>query len=137
MYHCIHYYLFIFLELKRSAMKLINYILVALIFFVVDLPWLALGSKYSKSMIESIQHSPLTVRYLPSIIVYVALSYLITLPQNSYEAFYLGSATYAIYDFTNLATLNNYSKWFAISDTLWGGALFVIVYIIVKWLKLN
>ncbi len=39
----------------------------------------------------------------------------------------MGAATYAVYDFTNLATLKNYDFSFAVVDTLWGGVLFAIV----------
>jgi uncharacterized membrane protein len=42
------------------------------------------------------------------------------------EAFYVGAATYAVYDFTNLATLKNYDVKFAFADSLWGGILFYI-----------
>ena len=118
-------------------MSILNYLLIAVLIIVVDIPWLALGSKYSKSMIQDIQNSPLTVRYLPAIIVYLALSYLVTLPENNMDAFMLGFCVYAVYDFTNLSTLKNYSVRFAIADSLWGGALFVIMYNIIESLKLN
>ena len=38
-----------------------------------------------------------------------------------------GVATYAVYDFTNLATIRGYQPAFAVADTLWGGILFAIV----------
>ena len=117
--------------------SILNYLLIAGLILLADLPWLMLGSKYSKSMIESIQHSPMTVRYLPSIVVYLALSYLATLPENNMDAFFLGFCVYAVYDFTNLATLKNYSPIFAIMDSLWGGTLFVIVFNIIKSLNLK
>ena len=56
----------------------------------VDLPWLLLGSKTSKAMIQSIQGSELSVRYFPSLLVYVALAYLIQLPKSTLQAFLLG-----------------------------------------------
>jgi len=115
----------------------VSYLAIPFILILVDLPWLVLGSKNSKSMIKDIQGSDMTVKWLPSIIVYVALSYLILLPNTSLEAFLLGTATYAVYDFTNLATLNKYKTWFAISDSLWGGVLFFIVFNILKWLKIT
>ena len=114
-----------------------KYLAIPFIIILVDLPWLLLGSKNSKSMIKDIQGSDMTVKWLPSIIVYVALSYLILLPNTSLEAFLLGTATYSVYDFTNLATLNKYKTWFAISDSLWGGVLFFIVFNILKWLKIT
>ena len=115
----------------------VNYLAIPFILLLVDLPWLILGSSNSKSMIKDIQGSDMTVKWFPSFIVYVALSYLILVPNTSLEAFLLGTATYAVYDFTNLATLDKYKTWFAISDSLWGGVLFFIVFNILKWLKIN
>jgi uncharacterized membrane protein len=118
-------------------MNIFNYLLIAIILVLIDLPWLILGSKYSKSMVESIQKSPLQLRILPSIVVYLALSYLVTLPKNNTNAFLLGLSTYAVYDFTNYATLNNYSPRFAVMDSLWGGILFVIGFNVIKYFKLT
>ena len=102
---------------------------------IIDLPWLILTSKSSQSMIRSIQKSDLQLRIVPALIVYVALAYLATLPKNTNEAFLLGLCTYAVYDFTNYATLKNYSPRFAILDSIWGGILFVIVHSIIKLYK--
>jgi uncharacterized membrane protein len=115
----------------------LTYLAIPFIIILVDLPWLVLGSKYSSSMIKDIQNSDLSVKWIPSIIVYIALSYLALLPKNNLEAFLLGSAIYAVYDFTNLATLNNYKTMFAVGDSLWGGVLFVTVFNVLKWLKIN
>jgi len=117
--------------------SVVNYVLTVLLLVAVDLPWLLLGSKTSKAMILSIQGSELKMRWLPGLLVYVALAYLIYLPTSSLDAFLLGLCTYAVYDFTNLATLNNYSLQFAIMDSLWGGTLFLIVYNILKYFKMN
>jgi uncharacterized membrane protein len=117
--------------------SIVNYFFISGLILLVDLPWLFLGSKHSKAMVESIQHSPLSVKWAPSIVVYLVLSYLATLPENNTDAFLLGFSVYAVYDFTNLATLKNYSITFAIMDSLWGGTLFVIMYNIIKSLKLK
>jgi len=115
----------------------LSYLAIPFIIILVDLPWLVLGSKNSKSMIKDIQGSDMNVKWLPSFIVYVALSYLILLPNTSMEAFLLGTATYAVYDFTNLATLNKYKTWFAVTDSLWGGVLFFIVHNILQYFKIK
>lgn len=118
-------------------MNVLNYLLIAVIILIVDLPWLIAGSNFSKAMILSIQGSELEVRYGPSVVVYLALAYLVSLPTNITEAFLLGSSVYAVYDFTNYATLKNYSLRFAILDSLWGGILFVAVHSIIKNFNLN
>ena len=116
---------------------LVNYIVTILLLVLVDLPWLVLGSKTSKAMILSIQGSELKLRWLPGLIVYIALAYLIHLPKSYLDAFLLGLCTYAVYDFTNYATLTNYSLRFAIMDSLWGGILFLIVYSLLKYFKMD
>jgi len=78
-----------------------------------------------------IQKSSLTIRIVPAIVVYLVLSYLITIPKSAYTAFLLGLATYAVYDFTNYSTFKNYSIKFALMDTFWGGILFAIVFTII------
>lgn len=120
-----------------ANISILNYLLIAVLIFAVDLPWLMLGSKHSKAMIEKIQHAPMNVRILPSLIVYLALSYLVVLPESNMDAFFLGFCVYAVYDFTNYATLQHYSPLFAITDSLWGGVLFVIMFNIIKSLKLK
>ena len=114
---------------------MIPYVFLPFIILVVDLPWLAITSTNSQKMIRSIQKSDLELRIAPALVVYVALAYLVTLPKNAKDAFLLGLCTYAVYDFTNYATLKNYSLRFAIMDSIWGGVLFVIVHYIIKFYK--
>lgn len=100
--------------------------------FVLDLPWLLGTSGWSGQVIRSIQGSPLELSIFPAMIVYIAIGYLSTIPTNAQDAFLMGLATYAVYDFTNLATFKNYSPAFAVADSLWGGTLFMIVHIVSK-----
>ena len=109
-----------------------NFLLVILLFIAVDSIWLISGSSLSSRMVQDIQGSPITIRFLPAVIVYVALAYLVSIPKTSKEAFLLGLSTYAIYDFTNYAILKKYSLQFALMDTIWGGILMTIVWNIVK-----
>ena len=44
----------------------------------------------------------------------------------------MGSATYAVYDFTSMTILKKYELGMAVADTLWGGALFAIVFTLIK-----
>ncbi len=92
----------------------------------VDMLYLSVISEYAKSMFARIQGAPLRFNYLAAAIVYLALAYLLTRPyvDSAMTAFGLGAATYAVYDFTNLATLKDYSVQFAMIDTVWGGTLF-------------
>jgi uncharacterized membrane protein len=105
----------------------------AVLIFVVDIPWLYSVSGWSNEMVRTIQGSGLEMKLLPAAVVYLALGYLATLPKSILEAFCIGAATYAVYDFTNLAILKKYDPMFAIADTLWGGTLMAIVY----WIRTN
>lgn len=98
----------------------------AVLLVLFDLPWLMVSGPYVKGMIQRIQGSPLRFAYLPAVIVYIAMAYILLQTKTPTEAFYVGAATYAVYDFTNLATLKNYDFSFALVDTLWGGVLFAL-----------
>ena len=106
--------------------QLVQLFTAAIILLIGDLPWLMVSAPYVGEMVQRIQGSPLRLSYLPASIVYLAMAYLLLQTKTPLDAFYMGAATYAVYDFTNLATLKNYDLSFALLDTLWGGALFAI-----------
>lgn len=100
----------------------------ALLFIVCDLPWLYTVGGWSQSMVKKIQGgAPMVMRWEAAPPVYLALAYLLTQASSTMNAFLIGLSTYAVYDFTNYATLTNYDPRFAIADSLWGGVLFTIV----------
>lgn len=103
----------------------------AVLLLVLDLPWLMLTQPWVGSMIRGIQKAPLEVQWAPALVVYLALGYLLTIPKTVTDAFAMGAATYAVYDFTNLATLRGYKPEFAVADSVWGGVLFAGA----KWIK--
>ena len=80
----------------------------------------------SGKMFRKIQGSSIQVVWWAVPVVYVALAYLLLQTKEPSEAFGLGVATYAVYDFTNLATLRNYEPLVAVMDSLWGGVLFYV-----------
>jgi uncharacterized membrane protein len=108
-----------------DAVKIIS---LSLLFVVCDLPWLYATSGITDSMYKKIQcGTPIKLRYWAALPVYVALAYLVQLPRSTMDAFFLGLAVYAVYEFTTYAVLSNYELSFAIADSLWGGVLFVLV----------
>ena len=107
--------------------KLTQLFVASFLVLLADLPWLMVSAPYVGPMINRIQGSPLKMQYLPAALVYLALGYLVLQTKTPLDAFYMGAATYAVYDFTNLATLKNYDLSFALVDTLWGGVLFALV----------
>ena len=104
--------------------------------FVLDLPWLTATSVWSGEMIRDIQGSALSLKFVPALIVYLALGYLATIPSSYAEAFGMGFATYAVYDFTNYTTITKYQLPFAVADSLWGGTLAAIAWTVKGRLKL-
>jgi uncharacterized membrane protein len=96
------------------------------IIFMVDIFWLLTGGIYARKMTERIQGAPIQLRYLSTVIVYLALAYMLLQTTSYKQAFLYGVSIYAVYDFTNHALLENYDWKFAIADSLWGGILFVI-----------
>jgi uncharacterized membrane protein len=101
---------------------------IALLFLILDIPWLWVSSTYAQEMIKRVQGGmPMRVRWETAPPVYLALAYILLQTQSTIQTFFVGLATYAVYDFTNLSTLTNYTVEFAIADSLWGGILFSIV----------
>ena len=76
----------------------------------------------------------MTFLWWPAIPVYLAIAYLMIEVTTDKNAFFVGAATYAIYDFTNLAMFKNYSPYFAVADSLWGGILFASVRSILNYI---
>jgi uncharacterized membrane protein len=113
-----------------------NIIIIAVLIAAIDLPYLTMTAANFKPMVQAIQGSPLVFRYAAAIPVYLALGYLLSLASSWKEAALIGGATYAVYDFTNYATLKNFTLKFALQDTLWGATLFGISYSVGKYFKI-
>jgi len=115
---------------------LVKYMTLAALIAAMDIPWLLLSSTFVSSMVRKIQGKDIELKAGPAIVVYFALAYLALLPKTATEAFLLGLCVYAVYDFTNLATLANYDWRFAVADSLWGGILFVAVFYLILYLSI-
>jgi len=85
-------------------------------------------------MIETVQKSPLVINPYYAVLAYIILIALVSIliPKCSSfaEAFLIGFLVYAVYDSTNLATITDWNFLNATIDSLWGGVLFMIIYII-------
>ena len=97
----------------------------ALVLFLVDIPWLA----FTKYVVrDPFYESARGGRMWAAPLVYLAMAYLLSLQTSAEQAAKVGFATYAVYDFTNLALFGQLQPLTAISDVAWGGALFYITY---------
>ena len=96
----------------------------AAVLFLIDLFWIATGGIYARAIAERIQGDSLEIRYLPALLTYLFLSYMLLETTSYKQAFLYGVCIYGVYDFTTLALLKGYDWKFAVADTLWGGVLF-------------
>jgi uncharacterized membrane protein len=97
----------------------------ALIIFLIDLFWIATGGIYARSIAERIQGEALEIRYIPAMVTYLLLAYMLLETKSYKQAFIYGVCIYGVYDFTTMTIFKGYDWKFAIADTLWGGMLFV------------
>jgi uncharacterized membrane protein len=108
-------------------------LLAALLFPILDIPWLFIQSNYNPFF----QKQKVGTSKLWAVIpVYLAMAYFLVLADSPKQAFLFGALSYAIYDFTNYATIADFPLSFALVDTLWGGILFALTYIIMKKINL-
>ena len=113
-------------------MTVTKFVVAMIIIILIDIPWLAFQMSPSQKMFSEIQGKPVRMTLWPAVIVYIALAYLLLLQTSMSGAFLSGAAVYAVYEFTNMAVFKDYSLGFAVADTLWGGVLFAIAYLLVK-----
>ena len=111
------------------------FIFVLLSILILDMLWINLFFKSRFfPMIETIQKSPVIINPYYVVAAYIILTALvfILIPKCSSpaEAFLIGFLVYAVYDSTNLATITDWNLVNAIIDSLWGGVLFMIIYIL-------
>ena len=121
-----------------DAFDLVRKILpLAVLIILCDIPWLYATSGWAQKMIQNVQGgAPLTIRWAAAPPVYLALGYLVLKTRGILDAFLTGAAIYAVYDFTNYATLTKYELNFALADSTWGGVLFAIVHELGRYLDL-
>lgn len=99
---------------------------------LMDAVWLSTNFKYHKKLFETVQQSPLEIRILPAVLVYLliplALYYFAIEPSKTrkevaLKGALLGLSMYGLYDLTNLSTLSGWTIEMALKDTLWGTVL--------------
>ena len=127
-----------------------NTLLTIILFLVIDFVWLKTSSPMYNKLIKRIQGSEIKLKYIPAAMSYllIILGYFLYVEPKmntvnkkdllKYSFLYggvFGLIVYGIYDFTNLATIKNWSLFESMIDMLWGGILFTIVTYISNYLK--
>lgn len=115
------------LEVKRIA-------LILGVCLFLDLFWLTARGEYHTKLIAEVQKSPLTIRFLPALAVYILIALAVwyfvfqvadtSVAKNPAKAFgvgaTLGFSMYGLYDLTNYATLKGYTLEMTLVDMAWG-----------------
>ncbi len=121
------------------------YIIALIVFLIVDGLWLGLIAKdmYNKELGFLLKESP---NWIAAGIFYlffiVGIVFFVVNPAIEKEslrylliaAVLFGTLTYATYDLTNLATINNWPLKVTIIDIIWGGFLTTIVSLVTYYL---
>jgi len=102
----------------------------------IDFAYLSIIKDHFARQIAAVQGAPMRINLFGAVVTYVflifGLNYFIIRPgRSAQDAFLLGLVTYGVYDFTNLALLSKWSLTTAVTDTLWGGALFYLTTMLV------
>ncbi|WP_462249641.1 DUF2177 family protein [Ekhidna sp.] len=129
---------------------IISYLLTTVVFFAVDLLWLGVIAKnfYGKHLADFLADQ---VNWTAAIVFYllfiIGIFLFVILPAHEKQSLMhaivygalFGFFTYATYDLTNLATLNNWPIKVVVVDILWGmvltGTVSASGYYITQWLN--
>mgnify|MGYP000052705594 FL=1 len=108
---------------------MLQYLLTAIIFVVLDGLYLNLIKDYFNKQIKAIQGSDIKADFIAVGITYIFLifgiNYFIIKNNRSVkDAALLGLVIYAVYEFTNLSLFKNWTYLTAFIDTTWGAVLF-------------
>ena len=119
---------------------MIQYLVAAIIFVILDGFYLNLIKGYFNKQIKSIQGSDIKLNIIATGITYIflifGLNYFIIKRNRSVsDAALFGLIIYGVYDFTNMALFTNWSLLTAIIDTTWGAILFGLTTAIVYKLE--
>jgi uncharacterized membrane protein len=108
---------------------MLQYLLTAIIFVILDGLYLNLIKDYFNKQIKSIQGTDIKVNIIAVGITYVFLIFginyfIIQKNRPVKDAALLGLVIYAVYEFTNLSLFKYWTYLTAFIDTIWGAVLF-------------
>ena len=117
-----------------------NYLIILILILVIDLPMLLLiNTDMYKKQLYKINNGPVNIgknTLIGSVVTYILLAtglyFLIIKDQpannkcpktNAIRGAIYGLIVYGVYNYTNLATINEYGNYEALVDTIWGTTL--------------
>jgi uncharacterized membrane protein len=107
-------------------------VIIGLVMLALDAFWLTVRADYHYALFQSVQGSPLKMRLLPAIGVYLLMPVIVylaavkdasSLKDAAKRGALTGFLLYAFYDLTNYATLTRWTALMTITDVAWGTAL--------------
>ena len=109
-----------------------KYLVMSIIFVLIDSLYLKLVSGFFNKQIKLIQGTKIQLDMPSTILCYLFLTlgfyyFLINKKSNKLDAFLLGLIIYGVYETTNKAILKDWKWESVILDTIWGGILFLLV----------
>jgi len=108
---------------------MIQYLLSAIVFVVLDGFYLNLTKAYFNKQVKAIQGTEIKANFVAVAITYIFLIYglnyfIIQKNRPVKDAALLGLVIYGVYEFTNLSIFTNWMVFSTIIDTTWGALLF-------------
>ena len=109
-----------------------KFLVAAGVVLALDFIWLSLNVDAHKKLFKSVQGSPLSIRVIPAMAVYILIPLAIvffavngakSIKDAATKGALLGASMYGLYDLTNLSTLKGWTYIMTIKDTLWGTAV--------------
>ncbi len=94
-----------------------------------DAIWLTLRQSYHEELFAAVQKSPLVVRWIPAVFVYILFVFALYMVavrsakgwrEAALKGALVGGTMYGFYDFTNWATLKGWTAYMTATDTAWG-----------------
>jgi len=113
----------------------------AVVLLIIDVSYLYFRRNDFNIYFLNVQKSPLKFRLSGAILAYILLIlgmyyFIIKDKKSLQDAFLFGVFVYGVYDFTNYATLSNWTLKFSLMDMFWGGSVLTIsTFIIYELLK--
>lgn len=114
-----------------------NILISTVLFILIDSIYLKLVSPLFNKLIKNIQGSNIKLRLDGAIYAYICIVlifnyFIIHKKGKLLDAFMLGFLTYGIFEGTNRALFSKWTINVMLIDSLWGGILFSLVFIIMK-----
>lgn len=106
-----------------------EYLYTLSVLVLLDIIYIYNTKNHYLKMIAKIQKNKAKVKKIAFVSIYFILAFLlnyfiIKVKKSKEDAFFLGSAVYGVYGFTNYAILDEWNTVLMFMDILWGGTLF-------------